>query len=152
MAGPVPVWTFRPRVVAVSSAAMALSSVAVFTVIAVRLPASSRATFTVFQRLTLLAIAIAVLGILFRMATVRVVAYDDGLAVRNVFGAYRIGWDRIRAVRFSPGDPWLMVFDAEGNRRGVLAIQASDGPRSRTAAARLATIARAHGAGPAQPA
>jgi Bacterial PH domain len=142
-----PLWQFRPRVIAVMATGMGLSIVAVFTVIWIRLPAESRASFSLFQRATLLLFAGVILALLYRMATVRIVAYDDGLAIRNVFRSYRIDWHRIHALRFSPGDAWLHLFDAEGNRLGVLAIQAADGPRATHAARELATIARTHGAG-----
>ena len=131
----------------VMATAMGLSMLSVFTVIWIRLPEQSQATFSLFQRATLLLFAGVILWILYRMATVRVVAYDDGLAVRNVFRSYRIDWDHVRALRFSPGDAWLHLFDAEGNRLGILAIQAADGARASIAARELATVARTHGAG-----
>ena len=56
-----PVWQFRPRVLPVMATVMGVSLVAVFTVVAVRLPESSQRTFTPFQQLTLLAFAGAVL-------------------------------------------------------------------------------------------
>jgi len=142
-----PVWQFRPRVLPVMTTVMGVSLVAVFTVVAVRLPESSQRTFTLFQQLTLLAFAGAVLWILYRMATLRVAAYDDGLAVRNVFRSYRLPWDRVKVLRFASGDPWLQLFDAENNRLGILAVQAADGPRANRAATALASVAKAHGAG-----
>jgi hypothetical protein len=148
---PEPVWEFRPRVVSVISTGMAISLVAVFGVIWFRLPDVSQQSFTLFQRITLLVFAAVILGILFRMATLKVTAYDDGLLVRNVFRTYRMDWARIRALRFSPGDAWLMIFDAEGNRSGVLAIQASEGSRANVAAKQLAAVAKSHGAGAPQP-
>ena len=81
------------------------------------------------------------------MATLRVAAYDDGLAVRNVFRSYRLPWDRVKVLRFASGDPWLQLFDAENNRLGILAVQAADGPRANRAATALASVAKAHGAG-----
>ncbi|HEU4945532.1 MAG TPA: PH domain-containing protein [Kribbella sp.] len=145
------IWSFRPWVVAMMAAVMGLCLIAVFAVVWFRFSAESRDTFTLFQRLTLLAFFGAVLWILYRMATVRVAAYDDGLAVRNVFRSYRFGWAQVRALRFSPGDPWLQLFDAEGNRLGVLAVQASDGARAGRAAKELAAVARSHGAGQTAP-
>ncbi|HEY3001953.1 MAG TPA: PH domain-containing protein [Kribbellaceae bacterium] len=142
-----PVWQFRPRVLPVIATGMAVSLVLVFGVVAVRLPESSQRTFTIFQRATLLAFFAVILWILYRMATLKVTAYDDGLAVRNVFRSYRIEWRRISVLRFSSGDPWLQLFDAEGNRLGVLAIQAADGARASRAAKSLATVAKSHGAG-----
>lgn len=137
-------FSFRPRVLPVIAAGMGLSMIAIFTLIWVRLPSGSRASFTLFQRLTLLLFAGVILWLLYRMATVRIIAYDEELAIRNVFRSYRLGWSRIEALRFSPGDAWLHVFDVEGNRLGVLAIQAADGPRASTAARQLASIARQH--------
>lgn len=144
---PKALWTFHPWVVATMSSAMGLSLVAVFGVIWFRLSDDARDTFSLFQRVTLLAFFGAILWILYRMATVRVTAYDDELWVRNVFRSYRYGWTDVKALRFNAGDPWLQLFDAEGNRLGVLAVQASDGPRATRAAKELAAVARSHGAG-----
>ena len=140
-------WTFHPWMVAMMSTAMGLSLVAVFGVIWFRLSAESRDTFTLFQRITLLAFFGVILWLLYRMATVRVTAYADGLRVRNVFKSYRYGWDNVKALRFRAGDPWLQLFDAEGNRLGILAVQASEGARAGRAAKELAAVARSHGAG-----
>ena len=140
-------WTFHPRIIAAVTTAMALSVIAVFGVIWFRLPDESRATFSLFQRLTLLAFFGTVLYLLYRMATVRVSAYEDGLRVRNVFKSYRFDWPTVKVLRFLPGDPWLQMFDAEGNRLGILAVQASEGVRASRAAKELAAIARNHGAG-----
>jgi hypothetical protein len=141
-------WTFHPRIVAVMTTVMALSLVAVFGVVWFRLPHESRATFDLFQRLTLLAFFGAILWLLYRMATVRVTAYEDSLWIRNVFKSYRFQWTDVKALRFNPGDPWLQLFDADGNRFGVLAVQASEGDRASRAAKELAAVARSHGAGP----
>ena len=144
---PKAVWTFHPWIVAMMATAMGLSLIAVFGVIWFRLSAESRDTFTLFQRATLLAFFGVILWLLYRMATVRVTAYEDGLRVRNVFKSYRYGWDDVKALRFNAGDPWLQMFDAEGNRLGILAVQASEGARAGRAAKELAAVARAHGAG-----
>lgn len=140
-------WTFHPRVIAVMAVGMGLSLVAIFGVIWVSLSAESRETFTWFQRLTLLAFFGAVLWILYRMATLRVTAYPDGLRVRNVFKSYRLAWSEVSALRFRPGDAWLQLFDADGNRLGILAVQTAEGARASRAAKELAAIARRHGAG-----
>lgn len=144
---PKALWSFRPWVVAMMAGAMGLSLVAVFGVIWFRLSDDARETFSLFQRITLLAFFGAILWILYRMATVRVSAYDDGVRVRNVFRSYSYGWTEVKALRFKAGDPWLQLFDAEGNRLGILAVQASEGPRAGRAAKELAAIARTHGAG-----
>lgn len=141
------VWTFHPWVIGVMAIGMGLSLLAVFGVIWFRLSEQSRDTFTLFQLLTLFAFFGTILWLLYRMATVRVTAYDDGLAVRNVFRSYWLAWTEVSALRFRPGDPWLQLFDADGNRLGVLAVQASDGTRASRAAKELAAVARSHGSG-----
>jgi hypothetical protein len=100
----------------------------------------SRATFTLFQRVTLPAFFGFILWLLYRMATVRVTAYDDNLSIRNVFKSYRMQWTDVKALRFNAGDPWLQLFDADGNRVGVLAVQASEGARASRAAKELAAV------------
>jgi hypothetical protein len=145
---PEPVWEFRPRVVSVISTGMAISLVAVFGVIWFRLPDDARDTFSWFQRLTLLAFFGAILWILYRMTTLRVSAYRDHLRVRNVFKSYTLPWAEVTALRFRPGDAWLQLFDADGNRLGILAVQAAEGVRASKAAKQLAAVARDQGAGP----
>ena len=142
-----PLWTFHPAIIAMMTAVMGVCIIAVFGVIWFRFDAESRATFSWFQRLTLLAFFGTVLYLLYRMATVRVTAYEDSLRVRNVFRTYRYPWNDVKALRFRAGDPWLQLFDAEGNRLGILAVQASEGARAGRAAKELAAVARSHGAG-----
>ncbi|NIK57532.1 PH domain-containing protein [Kribbella shirazensis] len=141
-------FTFHPRIVALMAGGMGLSLIAVFGVIWFRLSPDDRATFDLFQRLTLLAFFGAVLWILYRMTTLRVTAYPDRLRVRNVFKSYTLQWSEITALRFRPGDAWLQLFDADDNRLGILAIQAAEGSRASRAAKELAAVAREHGAGP----
>ncbi|WP_405060962.1 PH domain-containing protein [Kribbella sp. NBC_01505] len=143
-------FTFHPRSVAIMASVMGFSLIALFGVIWSQFDDFTKQTFSWFQRLTLLAFFGAILLLLFRMATVRVSAYADGLRIRNVFKSYMLPWAEVTALRFTSGDAWLQLFDAEGNRIGVLAIQASEGRRASTAAKELAAIARAHGAGPSQ--
>jgi len=142
-------FTFHPRIVALMAGLMGLSVIAVFGVIWFRFPASTRDSFSWFQRLTLLAFFGAILWILYRMTTLRVTAYADRLRIRNVFKSYTLPWSEISALRFRSGDAWLQLFDADGNRIGILAVQAAEGARAGRAAKELAAVARDHGAGPA---
>ncbi|MGZ0152058.1 PH domain-containing protein [Kribbella sp. WER1] len=139
--------SFHPWIVSGMSTGMGLCLIAVFGVIWFRLSPEDRATFDWFQRITLLAFFGAVLWILYRMATLRVTAYEDGLRVRNVFKSYTLKWSQVTALRFRPGDAWLQLFDADDNRIGILAVQAAEGARATRAAKELAAVARAHGAG-----
>ncbi|TDD60576.1 PH domain-containing protein [Kribbella antibiotica] len=140
-------FTFHPRSVAIMAAVMGFSLIALFGVIWVQFDDVTTASFTLFQRLTLLAFFGGILWILYRMATVRVSAYADRIRIRNVFKSYTLPWTEVTALRFTSGDAWLQLFDAEDNRIGVLAVQASEGRRASTAAKELAAVARAHGAG-----
>ncbi|WP_433007536.1 PH domain-containing protein [Kribbella sp. CA-294648] len=149
---PKTLWTFRPWAIAMMAGVMGLSMIAVFGVIWFQLSSDARDTFTLFQRLTLLAFFGTVLYLLYRMGTVSVSAYEDCLRVRNVFRSYRYEWTDVKALRFRAGDPWLQLFDAEGNRLGILAVQASEGSRASRAANELAAVARSHGAGSGKPA
>lgn len=141
-------FSFHPRILALMAGVMGLSLIAVFGVIWFRLPEDARDTFSWFQRLTLLAFFGAVLWILYRMTTLRVTAYADRLRIRNVFKSYTLSWDEVSALRFRSGDAWLQLFDADGNRLGILAVQAAEGRRASLAAKELAAVAREHGAGP----
>jgi hypothetical protein len=127
---------------------MALSLIVIFGVIWFRLSPENREAFDWFQLSTLAAFFGAILWILYRMSTLRVTAYADRLRIRNVFKSYTLTWSEVTALRFRPGDPWLQLFDADGNRIGILAVQAAEGARATKAAKELAAVARAHGAGP----
>lgn len=142
------VWRFRPRVLPMIATTMALSLVAVFTVVWARL--ATKSEFTPFQIGTLAVFAFVILWILYRMATLRITAFEDRLVIRNVFRSYAFAWTDVRALRFTSGDPWLQLFDAEGNRVGVLAIQSADGARASVAARELAGVGRSRGAGDQQ--
>jgi hypothetical protein len=141
-------FTFHPRILAMMAGVMGLSLIAVFGVVWLRLSPESRGEFTWFQRLTLLAFFGAVLWILYRMTTLRVTAYADRLYVRNVFKSYTLPWDVISALRFTSGDAWLQLFDVNGDRLGILAVQTAEGARASRAARELAAVARSRGAGP----
>ncbi|MEU8223866.1 PH domain-containing protein [Kribbella sp. NPDC048915] len=141
---------FHPRIIALMATGMGLSLIVIFGVIWFRLSPADRESFDWFQRATLLLFFGAVLWILYRMSTLRVTAYPDRLRIRNVFKSYTLPWADVTALRFRSGDAWLQLFDADGNRIGILAVQASEGARATKAAKELAAVARDHGAGPKQ--
>ena len=115
--------TFHPRIVSAMAAGMGLSLIAVFGVVWFRFTPETRGQFDWFQRLTLLAFFVAVLWILYRMATLRVTAYADRIRVRNVFKSYTLQWSEISALRFRPGDAWLQLFTGEAVGRTALAVE-----------------------------
>ena len=98
-------------------------------------------TFTLFQRLTLLAFFGMVLWLLYRMGDGPRHGVRGRLCgAQRVQVRYRYAWTDVKALRFRPGDPWLQLFDADGNRLGILAVQASEGSRAGRAAKELAAV------------
>lgn len=89
-----------------------------------------RDQFTWAQRVTLVAMGIAIGGVLYGMFRSRLVVSQDGVTVVNFFRSYSYGWDEIAGVRFKAGDPWAKLRLADGTARQVFALQSVDGGRA----------------------
>jgi hypothetical protein len=135
------VLVFRPRRLRVLAAVM---SVALCTVVVVgwfALPLSLRSTFTLSQRLTLLALLAVLELVMISIAASYVRADGDGLRMRNGLRSHVVPWSRVHKIMLRPGDPWAIVLllpagggafqvDLDAEKRQLMGIQANDGESS----------------------
>jgi hypothetical protein len=135
------VLVFRPRRLRVLAVVM---SVALCTVVAVgwfALPLSLRSTFTLSQRLTLLALLAVLELVMISIAASYVRADGDGLRMRNGLRSHVVPWSRVHKIMLRPGDPWAIVLllpagggafqvDLDAEKRQLMGIQANDGESS----------------------
>lgn len=137
-----------PRAVAMISAVVVLGVIAFSLVMWFALPASLRATFTIFQLITLLAVLIVVVVLLGATSASMVDADAGGLRLRNGLRSHSYQWSEVRRIDFGPGDPWAFirlgpdVDHPEGVRRLLLGVQRSDGLRADRAVAGLRALHR----------
>jgi hypothetical protein len=76
-------------------------------------------------------IAMVGLGVLFAagillFARPKVTADEQGVAIQNVLGGYRLPWAVVRGVRFERGSPWATLELEDDDVVAVMAIQAAD--------------------------
>ncbi|GAA2102394.1 hypothetical protein GCM10009841_18790 [Microlunatus panaciterrae] len=129
---------FRLRIVAVI---FTVALVVLCAVGWVALPPHLRAGFTFSQLLTLLAILGFLVFAMITMAASAVWADADGLLLRNGLRRHRVEWSRVHTILLRPGDPWALLLlkpsdgrpfqvDLDAEKRQLMGIQASDGPRA----------------------
>lgn len=88
-------------------------------------------------------VGLAIVGFLWRQATVSATPTPEGLRVRNLGGTRTVAWAEIVWVRFGEGRPWVQLDLADGDTLAVMGVQRSDGERARREARRLATLVAA---------
>jgi len=93
-------------------------------------PPSIRAEFTPLQRLTVLAVGVAMAAVGFALARSRLVAAPDGVKVVNGYRVRRYEWNEIVAITLRPGSPWAMLDLSDGTTVPAMGIQGSDGSRA----------------------
>jgi fumarate reductase subunit D len=101
----------------------------------------TRATFTWFQRGTLLFLGLIAFAAWFALVRSRVVADADRLVVVNGYRRHEYDWAEVVAVHLPPGAPWATLDLADGTTASALAIQGSDGERARRAVRQLRALA-----------
>lgn len=92
------------------------------------------------DRMIVFGIGLLIALLMWRYASIRAVCTRDGLRVRNLIVTREVRYADVEAVRFHDGDPWPYLQLAEGDDLAVMAIQRSDGPRSRREAQRLIDV------------
>jgi hypothetical protein len=106
---------------------------------------ATRATFTLFQRGTLVFVGLLAFAAWFALVRSRVVAADRSLVVVNGYRKREYEWAEIVGVHLPPGAPWATLDLSDGSTATALAIQGSDGERARRAVRDLRALAdRAH--------
>jgi hypothetical protein len=121
---------------------MAAVTLAICTGVAVGLGASGE--WGPGDQLVLVAFGAGIAAFLLRYAGIRAVPDAEGLTVRNLVVTRRVAWDEVVEVRFPDGAPWVSLELDDGDDLAVMAVQRSDGDRSRQEARRLAALVARH--------
>jgi hypothetical protein len=135
---------FRPLGVRVMAVALALLLIVLCTVIWVQFPANVRASFTVFQRVTLAVMAAVLGGIGYALGRSRIDADESGVTVVNGYRRHRYDWNEVVAVTMRSGSPWAVLDLSDGTTQPAMGIQASDGNRARAQLRRLRALVDDH--------
>jgi len=106
--------------------------VAIFTVLAVALPAN----WQLNDRAAMVASGLAFAGVGLMLARPQVTADPDGLTVVNFVRRRRLAWAEIVRVNLRAGDPWVILDLADGTTLAVVGIQPAGGSEQAIAAAR----------------
>jgi len=102
---------------------------------------ATRATFTLFQRGTLLFVGLLAFSAWYALVRSRVVAGERSLVVVNGYRKREYEWPEIVGVHLPPGAPWATLDLSDGSTATALAIQGSDGERARRAVRDLRALA-----------
>lgn len=94
------------------------------------------------DQLMLFSLGLMMFGLMWRYASIRAVATDSALVVRNLFLTRMVSWHEIESARFAHGDPWFYLDLADGDTLGVMAVQRADGEQGRAEAQHLADLIR----------
>lgn len=129
--------TYRPLAARVVAAVSAGSLLAVIVAVAVALPASVRAGFSLAQNLTLALVLGAALAVLFGIGRTRVRTDDRGIHVVNGYRRHDLSWAEAVQVSLGRGAPWAVLDTSAGNTLPLMAIQNADGERALLAVRRL---------------
>lgn len=101
---------------------------------------ATRASFTTFQRGTVIALTLLALATIYSLVRSRVRADEQGLLVVNGYRRHRLAWEQVVGIHLAPGSPWVTLDVSDGRTVSVMAIQGSDGARSRRAVRELRAI------------
>lgn len=101
---------------------------------------ATRASFTTFQRSTVLALTLLAMATIYSLVRSRVRADEGGLTVVNGYRSHRLAWEQVVGIHLAPGAPWVTLDLSDGRTVSVMAIQGSDGARSRRAVRELRAI------------
>lgn len=94
-----------------------------------------RSQISGIQAVTLLIVALGMLGIMMSVGYSRLYADERGVIIRNGPVRRKFSIDQVAGIRLRDGDPWayLLIKDGKGGvrRRAVLAIQQLEGVRAK---------------------
>ncbi len=131
---------FRPLGVRIAATALGVTLLGLSTVIWLTFPADVRASFTPFQKATLILIAGLLGAIGYALGRSRVDAHERGLTVVNGYRTHRYDWSQVLAVTMRSGNPWAVLDLSDGTSQAAMGIQASDGTRAKTQLRRLRAL------------
>jgi len=143
--GPDALAPFRPRRGRTVALVVAWSSLVVFGVIAVVMPAQADGRWGVGDRLMFFGLGVAVALIAWRYASIVAVPSRAGIVVRNLMLTRTLTWPEVVGIQFGGGEPWVTLDLEDGDSVAVMAIQKADGPVAGREASRLAALIQAFG-------
>ena len=129
--------TWRPLGVRVAGTVLGAGLVVVCALAWLGFDDETRARFTTFQRITMLAFFLLAFATWFALVRSRIVARDDRLVVVNGYRRREYEWAEVIGVHLPPGAPWVTLDLADGTTVAAMGIQGSDGNRARTAVREL---------------
>jgi hypothetical protein len=110
---------------------MAVTLVGAVTFLWAAMPAEVRAQFSWPQRITILFFFGAILLALWGMFRTSVTISDSGLVITNIFKVRSYDWAQVLAISLHRGDPWAVLDLSDGTSVVAMAIQGSDGARTK---------------------
>ena len=138
-----PYAVLRPRRGRAVAIGFGIGSLVLFGGIAVLVQRAGVRGWGLTDSLLMFGVGVLIALMMWRFAALRAVPSPSGLEVRNVLLTRRITWDEVEAVRFSGGDPWVLLDLTDGDQLAVMAVQRADGPYGRAEASRLAALVEA---------
>lgn len=133
--------TWRPLGPRIVASVLVVGLAVLCTVTWVTMDAEIRAKFTVFEKLTMAAIALGILVCVHALTRSRVTATRDALVVVNGYRRRELEWAEVVAVRMPPGAPWARLDLADGSEISAMGIQGSDGASAKRAVRQLRALA-----------
>jgi hypothetical protein len=135
---------FRPRRARVVVYVCAAAVLATMVGLAVVLPSGGAHGWGVASRLGVVGFGVVAVWVLHRLASVRVVASEDGVLVVNVVGRRRLEWAEIVGVRLLRDDAWMMLDLADGQALAAMGVQKSEGRHGQEQAQAFARLVQQH--------
>lgn len=135
---------FRPvraRVVVYVCAAAVLATLVALAVV---LPSGGPHPWGLESRLGVVAVGLAVVFVLHRLADVRVEASEEGVLVVNVVGRRRLEWAEVVGVRLLRDDAWMLLDLSDGSALAAMGVQKSEGERAQRQAREFARLVNEH--------
>lgn len=129
--------TWRPLGPRIVAGILVVALVVVCTMTWIGFDEKTKATFTVFQKLTLGFVALLVLACVHALTRSRVTATREALIVVNGYRKRTLEWAEVVAVNLAPGAPWVRLDLADGSEISAMGIQGSDGASAKKAVRRL---------------
>jgi hypothetical protein len=108
-----------------------------------------RGTFTLFQRVTLVFVAVLLAAAWGGLVRSRVTATPEGLTVVNGYRKRAYEWSQVIGVSLRRGAPWGTLDLSDGTTISLIAVQGSDGERARRAVREIRATVAAHTPGTA---
>lgn len=134
--------TWRPLGVRIAVWVLGLMLLALVVAVWIGLGAEVRDTFTIFQRGTLIFLALLLAAAWGSLLRSRVTATDEGLIVVNGYRTRTYEWSQVVGVGLGRGAPWGSADLSDGTTISMFGVQGSDGERAHKAIREIrATVA-----------